>query len=151
MSAGDLPRAGQHKADKAAPQIRACMASDADAVYQLLCSNGWGHRIPDVGFLQALVAASQRALVASVDGRVVGFARALTDGLSNGYLSMVAVDSAYRGQGIGRALVEAIIGNDPQLTWVLRAGRSGAAPFFAKLGFVASTEAMERPRRRAAP
>lgn len=128
-------------------QVRAFATSDADGVYRLLCAGGWAHRIPDVGFLQALAAASQRTLVALVDGRVVGFARAITDGLSNGYLSMVAVDANYRGQGIGRALVEAIIGGDPSLTWVLRAGRAGAPEFFAKLGFVASAEAMERPRR----
>ena len=49
-------------------------------------------------------------------------------------------------QGIGRALVEHITGDDLRITWVLRAGREGAIEFFAKLGFQVSSVAMERLR-----
>ena len=35
---------------------------------------------------------------------------------------------------------------DENVTWVLRAGREGAPAFFARLGFVQSTLAMERSR-----
>ena len=53
---------------------------------------------------------------------MVGFARALCDGVSNGYLSMVAVAEDKRGLGIGRELVQRLTGDDPDITWVLRAG-----------------------------
>ena len=62
------------------------------------------------------------------------------------YLSMVAVAHGHRCRGLGRALVEHIIGDDADITWVLRAGREGAVEFFNKLGFSASTDAMERKR-----
>ncbi len=128
--------------------IRPFAPPDAAGTYRLLALNGWQHRIASVDYLQTLVAASQRALVAvDEDHTVVGFARAVTDGLSNGYLSMVVVDEACRGRGIGTALVEHIVGNDPEVTWVLRAGRPGAQAFFARLGFTASAQAMERVRR----
>jgi len=86
------------------------------------------------------------AEVAIIEGRIVGFARGITDGRSNGYLSMVVVAAIHRGQGIGRLLVEHAIGTHPEVTWVLRAGREGAAEFFAKLGFERSSVAMERRR-----
>jgi GNAT superfamily N-acetyltransferase len=127
-------------------QIREIAASDLEAVYRLLAANGWAHRIPDEAYLGRLVAASQHAWVAVVDGDIAGFARALTDGLSNGYLSMVVVAAPFRGRGIGRALVERIVGAEENVTWVLRAGREGAPAFFARLGFAPSTLAMERPR-----
>ena len=127
-------------------QVREIAASDLEAVYRLLAANGWAHRIPDEAHLAKLVAASQHAWVAVRDGEITGFARALTDGLSNGYLSMVVVAAPFRGHGIGRALVERILGANEDITWVLRAGREGAPAFFAKLGFVNSTLAMERPR-----
>jgi ribosomal protein S18 acetylase RimI-like enzyme len=131
-------------------KIRLFEQADTAEVYRLLIANGWQHRIPSVDYLQALVAASQRVIVA-VDGtQVIGFARAITDGLSNGYLSMVVVEASCRGQGIGTQLVERIVGDEPQETWVLRAGRDGAQEFFSRMGFTVSAEAMERVRRAAA-
>ena len=115
-------------------------------VFRILVSNGWAHRIADVEHLKRLVEASQRTAVALIDDKVVGFARAITDGLSNGYLSMVVVNEAHRRQGVGRALVQHIIDRDEAVTWMLSAGRSSAPEFFARLGFVASRDAMERLR-----
>ena len=59
---------------------------------------------------------------------------------------MVAVDSQHRRTGIGRKLVEHVMGDNPEITWMLRAGREGAEAFFASLGFEMSVIAMERPR-----
>ena len=127
-------------------QIRAIQPSEIEPARRLLAANGWAKRVADAAQFQLLVARSQRALVAVDDGEVIGFARALCDELSNGYLAMLVVAQSHRRRGIGQALVKAVMGEDRGITWVLRAGRDGVAPFYEKLGFVRSDVAMERPR-----
>jgi len=130
-------------------QVRAIQPPEYEAARRLLLAGGWNdHRVSDRGSFALLLERSQACLVALVDGQVVGFARALTDGLSNGYISMVVVAEAYRRRGIGTTLVRAVMGGDSNITWVLRAGREGVAGFYEKLGFVPSQVAMERPRAR---
>jgi predicted N-acetyltransferase YhbS len=127
-------------------QIRVIQPSEIEPARRLLAANGWAKRVADAAQFQLLVARSQRALVAVDNGEVIGFARALCDELSNGYLAMLVVAQSHRRRGVGQALVKAVMGEDRGITWVLRAGREGVAPFYEKLGFVRSAVAMERPR-----
>ena len=129
-------------------QIRAIRPSEIEPARRLLAANGWAKRVADAAQFQLLVARSQRTLVAVDNGEVIGFARALCDDISNGYLAMLVVAQSHRRRGIGQALVRAVMGDDRGITWMLRAGREGVAPFYEKLGFVRSDVAMERPRSR---
>lgn len=124
---------------------RSLSPPEYEQVRLFLCENGWAHRVGDPERFARMMAGSDRTVAAWEDGRVIGFARALCDGVSNGYLSMVAVAEDRRGQGIGRELVRRLMGDDPGITWTLRAGR-GSEGFWRALGFVASEAAMERTR-----
>jgi ribosomal protein S18 acetylase RimI-like enzyme len=126
--------------------VRDLQPAETESVRQFLGEHGWGHRTGSPEHFAQLIKNSQRTAVAVQGEQIIGFARGITDGLSNGYLSMVVVDDQHRRVGIGRALVEHIMGDNPGITWVLRAGREGAEAFFASLGFETSVIAMERPR-----
>ena len=127
--------------------IRDIRLGEYEAARQLLMVNGWsGPRVEPARF-KLLIENAHDAVVA-VDGEsVVGFARAIGDGIADGYLTMLVVDAAYRNQGIARALVAHVTRDDPDMTWVLRAACTDVQGFYEKLGFRMSSVAMERVRK----
>jgi ribosomal protein S18 acetylase RimI-like enzyme len=127
-------------------EIRPILADEIEQARAILAASGWSERVGDPAWFRELVERSQVVLVAVDGGKVVGVIRALTDGLSNGYISMLAVDEAHRRRGIGASLVRAAMGENRDMTWVLRAARPGLIPFYESLGFRVSQVAMERVR-----
>ncbi|HEY2796086.1 MAG TPA: GNAT family N-acetyltransferase [Micromonosporaceae bacterium] len=68
-------------------------------------------------------------------GRMVGFARAASDGSAIAYLADVYVDPAMRGRGIGEALIRAMIDDGPgaDFRWMLHT--DDAHGLYRKFGF----------------
>ena len=126
-------------------EFRAIMPADYETVRQFLAENGWQKRVKDAERFRKMMENASRTVVAFEGEKVIGFARALCDDVSNGYIGTVAVAEDKRRQGIGRKLVERLMGNDRDITWVLRAGR-GSEKFWKKMGFEISKAAMEKTR-----
>ncbi|MEO8553983.1 MAG: GNAT family N-acetyltransferase [Kofleriaceae bacterium] len=95
----------------------------------------------------ARLLAGSRWFVHAHDGpRLVGFARAITDGVATAYLSSVMVDPDYRRRGIGRTMIERLLASRDDVRFVLHT-RPEAAAFYAALGFTDATAMMVRDRR----
>ncbi|HEX9961685.1 MAG TPA: GNAT family N-acetyltransferase [Pyrinomonadaceae bacterium] len=126
-------------------EFRPIKPADYELVRQFLAGNGWEKRVADAEKFYKMLENASRAIAAFEGERIVGFARALCDDVSNGYIGTVAVAVDFRGKGVGRELVERLVGDDKNITWVLRAGR-GSEEFWKKMGFSRSEAAMEKTR-----
>jgi predicted N-acetyltransferase YhbS len=108
-----------------------------NGIVRLYRAHGWTHA-SDPARLRVAVERSSLSIVALDDERVVGFARALSDEAFAVYIADVLVSPERQRQGIGRALVEAILDRYPLGRFhhqVLVAER-GAEGFYRRLGLV---------------
>ena len=112
----------------------------AAAVRRLYDGAGWW---PDWG-----LGGIDRAIEASVavgawDGeRLVGFARAVSDGEHRAYVEDVVVDPEYRGQGIGEQIVAALVGAIGEVHIVSLFCEPERVEFYGRNGFRASETAV---------
>jgi len=130
-------------------EFREVNPDDYDQLRQFLSGQGWADRLRDVDRFRMMIEGADRTVIALEGERIVGFARALCDGASNGYISILAVAADRRKRGIGRSLVERLMSGDAEghITWVLRAGRDSSG-FWTRLGFSSSSIAMELVRKK---
>jgi len=77
-----------------------------DEYIDIVRKSGLNRPIEDRGRVERMLAHANLIVTARQDGRLVGFARSLTDFCFCCYLSDLAVDKACQGQGIGQRLIE---------------------------------------------
>jgi GNAT superfamily N-acetyltransferase len=90
---------------------------DFDAIHEFLSSSYWAKGIPRDTVQRAID--HSMCFGVYVAGRQVGFARVITDHATFAYLSDVFVLEAYRGQGLSKLLMNAIV-NHPDLQGLRR-------------------------------
>lgn len=107
----------------------------------------------DVGFtrasapasLRALVDGSRRVISAWSGDALVAFARAISDGTANAYVSTVAVRSDHQRRGVGRELMRRLLAGRDAVKFVLKTSDAGE-PLYRSLGFVDGERLLVRPR-----
>lgn len=109
---------------------------DADAAWEFLSTEAYWARSRTRAEFDRQLAASWR-VVGAYDGagRMVGFARAMSDGARNAYLADVYVLKAERGHGLGKELVRVMIDLGPGagFRWMLHT--SDAHGLYRQFGF----------------
>ncbi len=119
---------------------------DLDTAWDLLDRYAyWArHRTRDV--VERQIARSWRVLAAYYEGQLIGFARAMADGETLGYLADVVVAPEHRGRGVGRALAQTMIEDGPAIGWRWMLHTRDAHALYASLGFApAAGNYLERP------
>jgi GNAT superfamily N-acetyltransferase len=122
---------------------------DIDAVWIFLATQAYWGRSRQRREFEAQLAAAWRVVggYEADTGRLVGFARASSDGVSYAYLADVFVLPEARGSGLGQELVATMIDRGPGVGFRWSLHTSDAHGLYRKFGFAPPNETyLERPR-----
>ena len=122
---------------------------DVDAIHHFISQESYWGRGRSRERVLGTIAGSRRVVGLYLDGRQVGFARAITDGVTMAYMADVYVLEPHRGRGLGVELVREMIEGDgaPHVHWILHT--ADAQGVYERLGFRLGPlryPLMERPR-----
>lgn len=111
----------------------------AEEFQEILKSSTLAERRPadDLARLDAMLRHAQIIVTARHDGRLVGVSRAITDYSYCCYLSDLAVDKAYQGQGIGKRLIAETHACAGSKTTLVLVAAPAAAGYYPKIGMKA--------------
>jgi GNAT superfamily N-acetyltransferase len=121
---------------------------DADAVWGFLSTDAYWAKSRTRADFEAQLATAWRlvGVYEAATGRLVGFARAISDGVAYAYLADVFVTSTARGKGLGKELVATMVDRGPGagFRWTLHT--RDAHGLYRQFGFAPPDERyLERP------
>ncbi|HTP10294.1 MAG TPA: GNAT family N-acetyltransferase [Anaerolineae bacterium] len=121
---------------------------DLDQLTILFNAVGWERRTADRERLAQLVRGSMYVVSAWDGDRLVGFARGISDGATNAYVSTVAVLPQYQKRGIGREIIHRLIADRDGIQFILHANDK-AYPFYLHIdvGFEPANNMLVRRRK----
>ena len=125
--------------DIAEIEVRIVRRVDREQVKRLYSEAGWWEPGDEQAssWIDRMVEGSFCFAGAFAGDRLVGMARAISDGASDAYIQDVTVLRDYRRQGIGRRLIAALIGclKEKKINWIGLVAEPGSEPLYERLGF----------------
>jgi ribosomal protein S18 acetylase RimI-like enzyme len=120
-------------------EVRVIHAWDADQIIELYRAGGWWKEKFNPAGIPGLIRRSFLFAVAIdlATGSAVGMGRVISDGVSDGYIQDLIVLPEYRGKGIGRRIVSALLEECKAhgLEWIGLVAEPGSEKFYIPLGF----------------
>ena len=120
-------------------EVRVVRDYPAEPIVRLYEAGGWWREQYDPSHISPMIAGSHAVAVAvdSATGATVGMGRLISDGASDAYVQDVIVDPAYRGRGIGRRIVAALLERcrADGILWVGVVAEPGSVAFWEQAGF----------------
>jgi GNAT superfamily N-acetyltransferase len=107
---------------------------DTVKVLDMLSKSYWGAGRPDEIVLESI----NNSICFGVyhKDKLIGFARALTDKAAFSWIADVIIDEAYRGQGLGKWLVECILSHPDIKNTKQRLATKDAHGLYEQFGFI---------------
>lgn len=115
---------------------------------RLYSAVGWTAYTKAPESLAAAISGSSYVITARMDGDLVGLARAVSDNATICYIQDILVDPEYQRSGLGRQMVETILGQYPDVRQkvLVTDDEPGQRAFYESLGFTEAS-GMEPPIR----
>lgn len=114
-------------------------SAPVEEIVELYKAGGWWQESPEAReAIPPMIRGSFSFMVArSIDGRIVGMARVISDGYSDAYIQDVVVLDSYRGRGVGRELVRRLaeICLARKIAWIGLVAEPGTQSLYEDLGF----------------
>jgi aralkylamine N-acetyltransferase len=108
-------------------------------IIRLYQEAGWwtGQTRENPELIRRIVAGSHCFVLAGAEDEIIGMGRAISDGINDAYIQDVTVLPEFRGQGLGRGIVEEILKRlrTDGLQWIGLIAAGHTHPFYRKLGF----------------
>jgi len=119
---------------------------DVDALVTFLTTEAYWGRWRGRTEIEAQLHSAWRIVAAYQGSKMVGFARAVSDGVAYAYLADVYVDPSHRGHGLGLAVVRELVEGNGADTFRWALHTLDAHGLYAKLGFAPpGPDLLERP------
>lgn len=116
--------------------VKSAPVEEIVALYQ--CAAWWQESPEAREVIPAMIQGSFRFMVArSLEGKIIGMARVISDGYSDAYIQDVVVLKDYRGQGIGRELVKRLTKfcESRKIGWIGLVAEPGTQGLYEGLGY----------------
>jgi len=113
--------------------------ADTEQIKNLYIEAGWwnenDNKNPDL--INKIMQGSFCFAVASINGKLIGMGRAISDGASDSYIQDVFVLNEFRGKGIGALIMDEIIKylKNKNINWITLVSEPKAVSFYQKYGF----------------
>ncbi len=107
------------------------------ALYRLAGWWGLEDQPDDEKLISGIIARSFCFVIVELNQEIIGIGRSISDGVSDAYIQDVTVHPDYRGKGIGKGIINTLLGylRQHKLQWIGLISEPGYESFYQNLGF----------------
>jgi len=127
-------------------KIEVVKTADIEQIKSLYKDAGWWSDDDNIDphLINRIIQGSFCFVVASINDKVIGMGRAISDGVSDSYIQDVVVLNEFRGKGIGALIMDELIKylKSKNINWISLISEPKAVSFYQRYGFSQMTDYM---------